>query len=218
LCKGAQTGIYSGVIEHLFDDLALVRPTVMLGPPRLWNFVYTEFCNQLELKTKNITGEEEKYQIERSLLAEFSKLLGGRTRYILTGGAYTSETVKEFLARCFKCPIYDGYGTSEAGGISSNGYIFENVDVKLIDVPDMGYTNQDKPYPRGEITVKTPTMTSGYFKDTENTKTSFTSDGYFRTGDIGEQDHSGRVRIIDRKKNLFKLQQGEFISPEVTHF
>ncbi len=90
--------------------------------------------------------------------------------------------------------------------------MFDSNDVKLIDVPEMGYFTTDNP-PRGEISIKTPEMIDRYFKDPEVTAKKFV-DGYFLTGDIGMVDSSGKITIIDRKKNIFKLSQGEFVSPE----
>ena len=84
--------------------------------------------------------------------------------------------------------------------------------VKLKDVPEMGYFTSDNP-PRGEICVKSKAMIDGYFKSPEVTKEKFV-DGYFLTGDIGVMDGDGKVQVIDRKKNIFKLSQGEFVSPE----
>ncbi len=85
-------------------------------------------------------------------------------------------------------------------------------DVKLIDAPEMGYFTTDNP-PRGEICVNTPAMVDGYFKSPKITAEKFV-DGYFLTGDIGVMEDVYKVRIIDRKKNIFKLAQGEFVSPE----
>ena len=76
----------------------------------------------------------------------------------------------------------------------------------------MGYFTTDDP-PRGEICVKTPHMIDGYYKNPKETAERFV-DGYFRTGDIGEQDSSGKMLVIDRKKSIFKLSQGEFVAPE----
>lgn len=76
----------------------------------------------------------------------------------------------------------------------------------------MGYFTSDDP-PRGEICVKSPTMIDSYYKNPEETAEKFV-DGYFRTGDIGTMDTAGNVVIIDRKKNIFKLAQGEFVAPE----
>ena len=76
----------------------------------------------------------------------------------------------------------------------------------------MGYFTTDDP-PRGEICVKTPQMIDGYYKNPKETEERFV-DGYFRTGDIGEQNSFGNLRVIDRKKSIFKLSQGEFVAPE----
>ena len=82
----------------------------------------------------------------------------------------------------------------------------------MIDVPEMGYLTTDDP-PRGEVCVRTPEIIEGYYKNPQETEEKF-SDGYFRTGDIGIMDAPDKIRIIDRKKNFFKLAQGEFVAPE----
>ena len=110
--------------------------------------------------------------------------------------------------------MYDGYGTTETGGISNDNVINPTVQCRLEDCPDLGYTAADAPNPRGQIVVKTRTMMDGYFKDEQATRRSFTDDGWFRTGDVGERFPDGQVRIIDRLKNVFKLAQGEFIAAE----
>lgn len=84
----------------------------------------------------------------------------------------------------------------------------------LADVPDMEYYSTDKPYPRGELLIRGPTVTTGYYKNDAETQKSFTEDGWFRTGDVCSVDEMGRFKIIDRKKNVLKLAQGEYISPE----
>ena len=100
----------------------------------------------------------------------------------------------------------------QVGGIASNGTIHTRNEFKLLDVPEMGYLTSDKP-PRGELCVKTPTMVTGYYKNEQEMRDKFV-DGYFRTGDIVVLEGKDKVRIIDRKKNIFKLAQGEFVSPE----
>ena len=87
-----------------------------------------------------------------------------------------------------------------------------DVTIRLRDVPDMGYFTTDKP-PRGEICVKTKNMISGYYKNEEETEEKF-QNGFFCTGDIGIMDTPGHVVVVDRKKNIFKLAQGEFVAPE----
>ena len=100
----------------------------------------------------------------------------------------------------------------QVGGIVSDGITLPHTDIKLIDAPEMGYFTTDRP-PRGEICVKTPHMIDGYFKRPDITAEKFV-DGYFHTGDIGVVEEYGKVKVIDRKKNIFKLAQGEFVSPE----
>ena len=78
--------------------------------------------------------------------------------------------------------------------------------MKLVDVPEMGYLGSDNP-PRGEICVHTEEMIKGYYKNEKETEERFI-DGFFRTGDIGVIEKKGNIKIIDRKKNLFKLAQG----------
>jgi fatty acid CoA ligase FadD9 len=145
---------------------------------------------------------------------KFKNTFGGRVQFFVTGGAPTSAAVKSFIHTTYGITIFDGYGITETGGISNDNYINQGVKVKLEDVPDMGYLRSDKPCPRGEILVKTDYLTQGYYKNSEATRSSFTEDGYFRTGDIGMMHSDGRVEIIDRKKHLIKLSQGEFVAPE----
>eukprot|EP00731_Ephydatia_muelleri_P014123 Em0007g1433a len=98
------------------------------------------------------------------------------------------------------------------GDIATGGNVFADTTVKLIDVPEMGYLTSDNP-PRGEICVQSIAMVDGYFKNDAETADKF-DDGYFRTGDIGVMEKVGKITVIDRKKNIFKLAQGEFVSPE----
>jgi len=88
------------------------------------------------------------------------------------------------------------------------------VEACLLSVPDMDYTVDDQPYPRGELLLRGACVFNGYYKNEEETKKSFVDGGWFKTGDIFSVDELGRFRIIDRRKNVLKLAQGEYISPE----
>jgi long-chain acyl-CoA synthetase len=88
------------------------------------------------------------------------------------------------------------------------------VKVRLLDVPEMSYTSADKPYPRGELCIYGPSVTSGYYKRKEKTDEAFDSQGWFKTGDVALVYPNGTIKIIDRSKNIFKLSQGEYIAPE----
>ena len=83
-----------------------------------------------------------------------------------------------------------------------------------MSVPEMEYLVTDKPYPRGELLVRSTTLFQGYYHHEEETRKAMTDDGWFQTGDICSIDAQGRFQIIDRCKNVLKLAQGEYISPE----
>ena len=93
------------------------------------------------------------------------------------------------------------------------GEIPGSVEIKLVDFEDAGYFSTNKP-PQGEIWIRGGSVTSGYLDLEKETKESFTDDGWFKTGDIGEFDSKGQLRIIDRKKNLVKTLNGEYIALE----
>jgi len=88
-----------------------------------------------------------------------------------------------------------------------------SVELKLVDFPDAGYYSTNKPA-QGEIWIRGDSITKGYLDLEKETKESFTDDGWFKTGDIGEFDSLGQLRIIDRKKNLVKTLAGEYIALE----
>ena len=93
------------------------------------------------------------------------------------------------------------------------GEIPASVEVKLVDEAELGYFTNKK-QPQGEIWIRGGSVTDGYLDLPEETKESFTDDGWFKTGDIGEFDAKGHLKIIDRKKNLVKTMNGEYIALE----
>ena len=105
----------------------------------------------------------------------------------------------------------------DAGHVGGPAIIAE---YKLVDIPELNYTSKDKdaqgnPTPRGEIWVRGPGVIPGYYKGDQQNEETFTKDGWLKSGDVGMifSDKS-RMKIIDRKKNIFKLSQGEYIAPE----
>ena len=105
----------------------------------------------------------------------------------------------------------------EAWTSEALGEMPASVELKLVDFPDAGYFANNNP-PQGEIWIRGPPVTDGYLDLEQENKESFTPDGWFKTGDIGEFNSNGHLRIIDRKKNLVKTQSGEYIALEkVSH-
>ncbi|XP_022738099.1 long chain acyl-CoA synthetase 5-like isoform X2 [Durio zibethinus] len=150
--------------------------------------------------------------------------LGGNVRLILSGAAPLSAHVEEFLRVVACCHVLQGYGLTEtcAGTfvslpnelsmLGTVGPPVPNVDICLESVPEMNYDAFASP-PCGEICIKGNTLFSGYYKR-EDLTNEVMIDGWFHTGDIGEWQPNGSMKIIDRKKNIFKLSQGEYVAVE----
>lgn len=158
----------------------------------------------------------------------FSKIrakLGGRVKMLSSGASPISSEVMLFLRICFGPNVLEGYGMTETAclisltlpGDPTMGHVgapIPSCEIKLDDIPEMGYGNDDEPNPRGEICVRGPIVFGGYYKNPEATAETIDKDGWLHTGDVGMWLPGGLLRIIDRKKNIFKLSQGEYIAPE----
>ena len=137
--------------------------------------------------------------------------IGNRARIAVIGGAKSSESTKAFIRDALNCTVVDGYGSSEVGGLASNGQV--NVTLQLIDVPELGWKAADG---RGEIVANSgDRMSAGYYRDDERTNEAFVTLGgkrFFRTGDLGELK-DGKVVLLGRHSALIKLAQGAFVDP-----
>ncbi|CAL5417411.1 unnamed protein product [Camellia sinensis] len=154
-------------------------------------------------------------------------ILGGHIRFVLSGGAPLSGDTQRFINICMGAPIGQGYGLTEtcAGGTfseyddSSVGRVGAPLPcsfIKLIDWREGGYLTSDSPMSRGEIVIGGPNVTVGYFKNQAKTKEVYKVDErgmrWFYTGDVGQFHSDGCLEIIDRKKDIVKLQHGEYVS------
>eukprot|EP01087_Luapelamoeba_hula_P009316 TRINITY_DN2401_c3_g1_i1.p1 TRINITY_DN2401_c3_g1~~TRINITY_DN2401_c3_g1_i1.p1 ORF type:complete len:1378 (-),score=265.91 TRINITY_DN2401_c3_g1_i1:206-4339(-) len=219
--NGGKVGVFSENLDLLLDDMRTLRPTMLGAPPRFYNMLYEQYERLVLDAEKSLSPtldpaerHKEYKRIRKRMLVQIRDMVGGRVQEITTGSAPTSGEVMEFLKICFGLSVGEGYGITEVGAIANNGYKKSEISVKLRDVPELNYLSTDKPYPRGELLVKTREMTTGYYRDRQKTDEAF-EDGWFVTGDIVEYDaESGRLKVIDRKKNIFKLAQGEFVAPE----
>jgi fatty acid CoA ligase FadD9 len=222
--NGGRVGIASSDHALVFEDILMVSPSRLDSTPRFWNVIYQQYktAEQIEesivmAKTqKSYLTEEEKESIAKKLKEKFRAILGTRCRSVSMGGAAVSQDLKQFMKLLFPMiQVREGYGTTEAGAIADDtGRIHQGIEFKLTDVPQLGYTNEDKPFPRGELCVRTSVTIQGYYGNEADTASAFDSEGYFRTGDVVELIDKRKIRIIDRVKNFFKLSQGEYISAE----
>ncbi|KAL4927812.1 putative AMP-binding enzyme [Aspergillus undulatus] len=148
-----------------------------------------------------------------------------RVKTMISGSAPLDPSLHNFLRVAFGADFSQGYGLTETyamASVQSNrdltagncGRVAPCTEVCLLSLPDMEYSVDDKPFPRGELLIRGPNVFKGYLKNDEETSKAMTEDGWFRTGDVAKIDEKGRIVIIDRRKNVLKLAQGEYISPE----
>ena len=148
-----------------------------------------------------------------------------RCHSMVSGSAQLDPDVQTFLRAAFGNFFAQGYGLTESYAVASFqvrgdfstgniGAPAASCEVCLESAPDLEYLVTDKPRPRGELLLRGPAIFREYYKNETETTKALEADGWFHTGDIAEIDELGRIKIIDRKKNVLKLSQGEYISPE----
>ncbi len=228
---GGQTWISRGS-DHLAAELPEVQPTVMASVPRMYEKMYSVVMSRVRRMSQvsrlmfhwSIEAGKQyshanspspwlrmKYGVaDRLVLAALRKrLTGGRLRFFISGGAALSREVEEFFW-AIGVPILNGWGMTEtSSGVCSNtleqhkflsvGKPFPGVEIKIAD--------------DGEILVKGPGNMLGYHKNPAATA-EVLKDGWIYTGDIGEIDADGFLKITDRKKSLFKTAGGKYIAPQ----
>eukprot|EP00668_Euglena_longa_P012050 GGOE01014475.1.p1 GENE.GGOE01014475.1~~GGOE01014475.1.p1 ORF type:complete len:694 (+),score=195.48 GGOE01014475.1:35-2083(+) len=241
LAKGASCGFYRGDVRFLTEDAVALRPTVFCGVPRVYQRVQQVILSRFQQKgplgrwviSKALrdqahycrTGQERSALWDFLVFNKVRAALGGRIRMFFTGAAPLSPTLQEFIKVCFGCPMYEGYGLTETTAVSHCcDYEDNNVghvgpplsccEMKLESVPEMNYTTDDTPCPRGEVLIRGTNIMRGYYKEPALTKEVLDADGWFHSGDIGRFNKNGTLSIVDRKKNIFKLAQGEYIAVE----
>ncbi|MDX1774580.1 AMP-dependent synthetase/ligase [Oceanihabitans sediminis] len=219
-------------IEKMSDNLKEVKPNVMTAVPRLYEKVFDKivakgadlsgikkalFFWAVELGLKyepygaNGWWYETQLKLARKLIfSKWKEGLGGELDLMVSGSAALQPRLTRVFAAA-ELPIMEGYGLTETspviavndqrnGGfrVGTVGKVIDNVDIKIAE--------------DGEILVKGPNVMKGYFKDEEKTK-EVLKDGYFHTGDIGEIDSDGFLKITDRKKEMFKTSGGKYVAP-----
>jgi long-chain acyl-CoA synthetase len=228
-------GAFARSLETVAEDLGRTRPTVVAAVPRIFEKIYARIHEQAaqnprkkkvfdwalrvgrEVSRRRRDREsvpprlELQYKLARRLV--FDKLrerLGGRIRLFITGGAPIAKEILEFFDAA-DITILEGWGMTEtcaAGTLNLPGASRFGTIGRPLARQEMRLDDD------GEILIRGPNVFSGYYKDEEATRSSFTADGYFRTGDIGKIDGDGYWSIVDRKKDLIITAAGKNIAPQ----
>ena len=226
---------YAESIEKVPENLKEVRPTIFVGVPRIFEKVYAK----AKLQAAQAGGAKEKifewaidvakdvalrremqepvpamlnlkHKIaDRLVYSKLREFFGGRLRFCITGGAALSDDIFLIFTGA-GISIMQGYGLTETSPVISSN---NPTAVKLGTVGRPIRNIKIRIAADGEIETTGPGVMLGYYKKDEATVDTFTDDGWLRTGDIGEIDREGFLRITDRKKELFKTSGGKYIAP-----
>ncbi|TPX47220.1 hypothetical protein SeLEV6574_g00968 [Synchytrium endobioticum] len=238
---GSPRTLTDASVRNCKGDIRELRPTVMAGVPAVWetirkgiltkikgssSIVQKVFHMAYNLKWQLIQAGLPTGILDAIVFKKIKDQTGGRLKFALSGGAPIPRATQEFLSICL-CQIVGGYGLTESTGViavqnpgratlGQIGRVGPPVgccEIKLVDVPEAGYRSTDKPHPRGEIWVRGGQIMTGYYKQPQLTSETMSGE-WLMTGDIGEIQSDGSLAIIDRKKNLVKLANGEYIALE----
>jgi long-chain acyl-CoA synthetase len=226
---------YAESVDKVPENLREVRPTLFVGVPRIFEKVYSK----AKLKAAQSGGLKEKifdwaievakkYALQKAssestslilgvkhVIADklvFSKLrefFGGRLRFCITGGAALPDDIFLIFTGA-GISIMQGYGLTETSPVITSN---NPINVKLGTVGKPIRNMRVRIAEDGEIEAIGPGVMLGYYQKEDATRDAFTGDGWFRTGDIGEIDDQGFLKITDRKKELFKTSGGKYIAP-----
>ena len=235
---GASIGFFSGSPLEIPEDIRILRPSVFPAVPRILN----KFMDRIK-KTVSDKGFLATWLFEKALASKTADLhaglmrrsiwdtiilqkirdaFGGRISLIATGAAPVLPETLNFFRAVFGANVYEGFGQTEstAGctftqpGDYTGGHVGPPLPsnyIKLVDSKDTGHFVSEG---KGEVCVKGKSVFMGYYKDEVNTRAALDDEGWLHTGDIGEWNELGCLKIIDRKKYIFKTSQGEYIAPE----
>ena len=243
LAAGGAIAYWQGDATKLLDDVGFAKPTLFCGVPRIFDRVYAGvqakigasmvgrflynwgFGHKLANMKAGKSYKDAAPLFDKIVFGKVAQRLGGRVKIMVSGAAPLSKHVEEFLRVAFCAGFLQGYGLTESCAASflgvpddmsfnaTVGVATPGVNLRLEAVPDMKYDPHADP-PRGEVILKGPALFDGYYKREDLTSEAVDADGWFHTGDVGEIQPNGALKIIDRKKNIFKLSQGEYVAVE----
>ncbi|KAJ8022824.1 Long-chain-fatty-acid--CoA ligase 5 [Holothuria leucospilota] len=239
LGSGSQIGMFSGDVTKLVEDIFTLRPTYFPVVPRVANrlvdgiqtkvnqggalkkAIFNYALNaKLKLARRGVITRESFW--DKLVFNKVQDQFGGRVTAVFSGGAPVAPEVIMFLRAVMGIYVAECYGQTEttccithslvqdptAGHV---GPVNAGLEMKLIDVPEMNYFSSND---EGEVLVRGANIFDGYWQDPEKTREAKDEEGWLATGDIGRWLPNGALQLIDRRKHIFKLSQGEFIAPE----
>ncbi|CZS97197.1 probable long-chain-fatty-acid-CoA ligase [Rhynchosporium agropyri] len=221
-------------------DIQEFRPTILVGVPAVWETLRKGIEKKVAamgwlgsnmfwtaLKVKSWFGEKglivPANLLDWLVFNTIKQQTGGRLRACFNGAGPLGKETRRFISYAL-VPLVSGYGLTETCAMGALqdplewtddtlGDIPGSIEIKLVDFPDAGYFSTNEP-PQGEILVRGDAVMEGYYENEEETAAAMAPGGWFRTGDIGEWAPNGHLKIIDRKKNLVKTLNGEYIALE----
>ncbi|KAI9775862.1 MAG: long-chain fatty acid-CoA ligase [Geoglossum umbratile] len=226
-------------VRNCNGDIREFRPTILVGVPAVWETVKKGIISKVNqgspilrnlfwgaLSAKRFlmaTGLPGVSILDAVVFKKVKEATGGRLRICMNGGGPIAKDTQNFISMAIT-PMIGGYGLTETSAMGALadptewtddaiGSIPGSIEIKLVDFPDAGYYSRNNP-PQGEVWIRGDSVMSGYYQNDQETKEALHPDGWFKTGDIGEFDKNGHLRIIDRKKNLVKTLTGEYIALE----
>jgi long-chain acyl-CoA synthetase len=234
ICYGSVKTLKDDNVVNCLGDFNHYQPTLLAGVPKIFNMIEAgikEKVNNSGLVKRLLFNyafikKNEAIKNNRStpfwdwlIFDKIKEKVGGKLRIIVSGGAPLNPDTQEFIRTVFGCKMLQGYGLTEVCGCSNItpvnelrtgivGPVVRSIEMKLIDVPEMNYYANDN---QGEVLFRGPSVTQGYYNNPEKTNEVYV-DGWFHTGDIGCITSDGSLIIIDRKKNIMKLANGEYVA------
>lgn len=229
LARGSS--LYFTSPENLVRDMQDVRPTMLISVPRVLEKVYAGIIEKTNaadgLKGKiarwGLSRAQTSHQSNASgrisirgviadklVFKKWRNAFGGRLKFLISGGAALSKEISDVLEAA-GLPVLQGYGLTETSpvisfnrpGLNRSGTVgqaISGIEIKIAE--------------DGEILTRGPHVMARYFDDEERTNAVLAADGWFATGDIGELSDDGYLTITDRKKDLFKLSTGKYVTPQ----
>ncbi len=227
---------YAESLDTIGPNLREVRPTILVGVPRIFEKIYARIKERVAEKGKAnlsmllwavaVAKEYAHHQVEKKpvgpwlalrhrlatklVFSKWRAAFGGRIRLLVSGGAALPEELG-YIYLGAGIPIIQGYGLTETSPVITTG-ILEDNRVGTVGKP-INHV-EIRIAPDGEIESRGPNVMRGYYNKPAETQAVFTPDGWFRTGDIGKIDADGFLSITDRKKELFKTSGGKYIAPQ----